>query len=284
MAEEIHSHETPIKTPRQLLTVVVLAFVVPIIIIVLLVYLVTSGPKPDKNSPAMSPESVAARIRPVASVNVGEGGGATGAALQTAEEVYKSSCMACHDTGAAGAPKKGDAGQWAPRIKQGQNVLVANAIKGKGAMPPKGGATQLSDTEIARAVVYLANASGAKFKESAAPAAPAAASSPAASSAGAPAAATAAPAASASTPAAGKPDGKKVYEATCFACHNTGVANAPKLGDKAAWAPHLAHGANELYETALKGKGAMPPKGGNAALSEADVKAAVDYMVSAVKK
>jgi cytochrome c5 len=275
MAEEIHSHETPIKTPRQLLTVVVLAFVVPIIIIVLLVYLVTSGPKPDKNSPAMSPESVAARIRPVASVNVGEGGGATGAALQTAEAVYKSSCMACHDTGAAGAPKKGDAGQWAPRIKQGQNVLVANAIKGKGAMPPKGGAAQLSDIEIARAVVYLANASGAKFKEPAAPAAPAGAS-------GAPAAA--APAASAAVAAGGKPDGKKVYEATCFACHNTGVANAPKLGDKAAWAPHLAHGANELYETALKGKGAMPPKGGNASLSEADVKAAVDYMVSAVKK
>jgi cytochrome c5 len=78
-------------------------------------------------------------------------------------------------------------------------------------------------------------------------------------------------------------DGKKVYEATCIACHSTGVANAPKFGDKAAWAPHLHHGVAELYQSALKGKAAMPPKGGNLTLSDAEVRAAVDYMVSAVK-
>jgi cytochrome c5 len=83
--------------------------------------------------------------------------------------------------------------------------------------------------------------------------------------------------------AAGKPDGRKVYESTCTVCHGTGVANAPKFGDKAAWAPHLVHGVGHLYVNALKGEGAMPPKGGNLTLSDAEVKAAVDYMLSAVK-
>jgi len=82
---------------------------------------------------------------------------------------------------------------------------------------------------------------------------------------------------------AARADGKKVYETTCTACHGTGVANAPKFGDKKAWAMHLMHGAEHVYENALKGKGAMPPKGGNLTLSEAEVKAAVDYMLGAVK-
>jgi cytochrome c5 len=88
----------------------------------------------------------------------------------------------------------------------------------------------------------------------------------------------------AAAPAAGgKPDGKKVYDSACMACHATGAANAPKLGDKAAWAPRLKTGADALYASVLKGKGAMPPKGGNAALSDADVKAAVDYLVAGSK-
>ncbi len=89
------------------------------------------------------------------------------------------------------------------------------------------------------------------------------------------------------TPAApaagGKPDGKKVYDTTCMACHATGAANAPKLGDKAAWAPRIKTGTDALYASVLKGKGAMPPKGGNAGLADADVKAAVDYLVAASK-
>ena len=100
----------------------------------------------------------------------------------------------------------------------------------------------------------------------------------------APAAPGAAPKVAAVAPAAaagGKSDGKKVYDATCMACHATGAANAPKLGDKAAWAPRLKAGKDALYAAALKGKGAMPPKGGNAALPDADVKAAVDYLVGA---
>lgn len=99
----------------------------------------------------------------------------------------------------------------------------------------------------------------------------------------APAAAPAAPAASASAKAAGGSDlvkGEQVYTATCLACHGAGVLGAPKFGDKAAWAPRIAKGIDTLHTNALNGLNMMPPKGGNAGLSEGDLKAAVDYMVS----
>ncbi len=242
-------HESLIKTPKQLVIVLVLALVVPIIVIVLLANLATSGRIYDKDSPAMSPQEVAKRIKPVADIAVAEtarGGGV----LKTGEQVYKSVCTACHATGVNKAPKFGDRRDWAPRIREGQKALVRMALKGEGAMPPKGGASDLSDIEVERAVVYMANAAGGKFREPA---------------------------------AEGKPDGKKIYESTCMACHGAGVANAPKFGDKKAWTTHLMHGTGHLYENALKGTGAMPPKGGNLTLSEAEVKAAVDYMVNAVK-
>ncbi|MGE5650362.1 MAG: c-type cytochrome [Bacillota bacterium] len=78
-------------------------------------------------------------------------------------------------------------------------------------------------------------------------------------------------------------DGKAVYESTCAACHATGAAGAPKIGDKAAWAPRIKTGADALHASALKGKGVMPAKGGNASLSDADVIAAADYMIGQAK-
>ena len=80
--------------------------------------------------------------------------------------------------------------------------------------------------------------------------------------------------------AADLPNGKAIYDAGCVACHSTGAAGAPKLGDAAAWAPRVKQGAVVLYNSAIKGKGAMPAKGGNASLSDPDVKAAVNYMIS----
>ena len=78
-------------------------------------------------------------------------------------------------------------------------------------------------------------------------------------------------------------DGADTYKKTCMACHAAGVANAPKLEDKAAWKPRIAQGKDALYVSVLKGKGAMPPKAGRADLSDDVIKAAVDYMVSQVK-
>jgi cytochrome c oxidase subunit 2 len=91
----------------------------------------------------------------------------------------------------------------------------------------------------------------------------------------------------AAAPAGGAPaakaDGKSTYDTTCVACHGTGAAGAPKFGDKAAWAPRIKEGLAALHANALKGKGAMPPKGGNPTLPDAAVAAAVDYMVNAAK-
>jgi len=267
------SHESSFKNTVRMLAVGVLLFVALIVVIVLLAKLATSGRIYDKDSPSMSAEEIGKRIKPVANVVV-EGGGKPGEkASRTGEEIYKAVCTACHSTGVAKAPKFGDKGDWARRIHEGQKALVQVALKGEGAMPPRGGASDLSDLEVERAVVYMANAAGASFKEPAAGKAPAPAQAPAAKPAPA----------SAPVAAAATADGKKVYESTCIACHGLGVANAPRFGDKKAWAPHLAHGAEHLYQNALKGLGAMPPKGGNLTLSDADVKAAVDYMLNAVK-
>lgn len=92
-----------------------------------------------------------------------------------------------------------------------------------------------------------------------------------------------APAAAAATAPGGKPDGKKVYDTVCMACHSTGAAGSPKFGDKAAWAPRIKTGMDALYTSALKGKNAMPPKGGAVSLSDADIKAGVDYIVGGSK-
>ena len=93
--------------------------------------------------------------------------------------------------------------------------------------------------------------------------------------------ATAAKAAESAPPPAR--DGQQVYQTACVACHQAGVAGAPKFGDKAAWAPRVALGMESLYTSSLKGKGAMPPKGGQTAFSDAEIRAAVDYMVAQSK-
>ena len=155
-------------------------------------------------------------------------------------------------------------------------------------MPPKGGNTELTDDEVQRAVVFLANQVGAGWKEAAATAAaaaPAAKAPAAAAPAAVATAATPAPVAATAAPAVapGKADGKAVYDKTCAVCHAAGIAGAPKFGDKAAWAPRIATGIDTLHNSALHGKNAMPPKGGNLALTDADVTAAVDYMAAAAK-
>jgi cytochrome c5 len=160
-------HSSFIKTPQQLITVILLAFLVPIIGIILLVQLVTGAPTADPA--ALTPERVAERIKPVSGIEMGAPAAAPGA--RSGEAIVKATCAACHQAGVAKAPKLGDKNEWAPHIKMGLASLVQTAIKGKGAMPPKGGDASLTDAEVTRAVVFMANSAGANFKEPAAPAA-----------------------------------------------------------------------------------------------------------------
>jgi cytochrome c5 len=161
-------HETPIKTPKQLITVVVLAFIVPIIIIVLLGKFVGASKRTGAGTQAMAAQAVEARIRPVAGFELIDASAPR--ALKTGEQIYTAQCSACHAAGVAGAPKTGDAAGWQPRIASGLEALVNSALKGKGAMPAQGGGAA-SDFEILRAVVFMANSSGGSLKEPEAPAA-----------------------------------------------------------------------------------------------------------------
>jgi cytochrome c5 len=355
-------HSSPIKTPQQLVTIIVLAFVVPVLLIVLLVKFVAGEQTSGAGSTSMTPEAVADRLKPVGTVVLAEAGGAR--ALQSGEAVYKASCAACHATGAAGAPKIGDAAQWGPRLKQGFETLVKHATEGFKGMPAKGGNADLDPIEVARAVAYIGNQAGAKFKE---PEAPVVAGKPAERSgeqivqavcsgchaegkSGAPkigawddwkprlakglnaltasairghkgmparggmaditdaemrraveymfetyskpASATAAAAApvavAAATPAAAadKMDsdaGEKLFKQTCSACHAAGVAGAPKVGDQVAWAPRIKLGVDALVANVIKGKGAMPPRGAAGNASDAEIRAAVEYLVAQAK-
>ncbi|MBV7498481.1 cytochrome c5 family protein [Achromobacter sp. ACM05] len=304
--EHIEEHSSPIKTPKQLIVTIVLAFVVPIAIIILLVNMVVTGTKTGAGSDALSGEAVARRIAPVAGFELVDANAPK--VFKTGEQVFATVCTACHTAGVAGAPKLGDNAAWAPFIKAGYDEMMKVALHGKGGMPAKGGNPALSDYEVARAVVYMANKSGASLPEpaapaedgakkegEAAPAAQAAAPAPAAPAAAAPAAAApaaaapaaAAPAATAPAPeqkaAAVNPAGEQLYKTACFACHATGVANAPKFGDKAAWEPYIKTGMDAMVKVAMTGKGAMPPKGGAANASEDDIRAAVEFMVNAAK-
>ena len=275
MAEHPEESSGPIKTPKQLVVVVVISLFLLVAIPALISQLATSG----NSGGDLSEEAVARRIQPMAQVALATTAGGEKAA-QGSEAIYKATCAACHDSGVANAPKLGDKGAWAARIGVGLEKLAASGIKGKGAMPPKGGA-DLSDADFTRVVAWLANKSGASFKEPAAPKASAA--PPAAAPAPATAAAAPAPAPAAAAPAAGAGNGKKVYEGACVACHASGVAGAPKLGDKGAWAPRLATGLDALTASVIKGKGAMPPNGGNTSIPDADIRAAVEYMAAAAK-
>ena len=289
MSDSTHdqAHTGPVKTPKQLFWVSVAAFVIPVFIIIGLVYFVTSANKAAPGSSDMQ-RAIADRLQKVGSVELRD----ANRPLAGGEEVYKAQCVACHATGVSGAPKLGNAAEWGPRLGQGYEALLTSSLKGKGAMAPQGGGN-FSDLEIGRAVVYMANAGGGKLAEPAAPAgaaseAPAAAApaapTPAAPAAEAPAAAAApAPAPAAASVAAADPAvGKALYDKSCVACHAAGVAGAPKFGDKAAWAPFIATGIDEMLKVAIAGKGAMPPRGASTA-SDAELRAAIEYMVANAK-
>ncbi|WP_323011917.1 c-type cytochrome [Castellaniella sp.] len=291
-----NGHKSATKSPKQLLITIVLAFLIPIVIVVLLYNLLSNLIVTNYGSNSLSEEAIAKRIQPVAGFKLVDADAPK--VLKTGEQVYESTCSACHSSGVAGAPKFGDKDSWAPFIKQGYEDLLKNALHGIGAMPPRGGNASLADIEVARAVVYMTNHSGADFPEpqesgdgQSAEAAPAAA--PAADAAPAPAAdaapaVAAAPAAADAAPAQDDAKkitsdnvvGEKLYKSVCITCHSTGIAGAPKFGDAAAWDPFVKTGLDTMLKNAISGVGAMPPRGGSQATDD-ELKAAIEYMLAA---
>lgn len=161
MSEE---HGNLIKSPKQLITMVFASFFVPLIIILLLMTYVGSG----KNKGAGTDDAAEATnhlIKPVAQLDFKDASGPK--VYKSGEEVYKAVCASCHAAGAAGAPATGNSGAWASRLGKGYDGLLTSVLKGKGAMPARGGAApdDVSDFEIGRAVVHMANASGGKLAE-----------------------------------------------------------------------------------------------------------------------
>jgi cytochrome c5 len=166
---EHDQHSSFIKTPKQLITVIVLAFLVPVFVIIMLVQLATTGPSTNPN--VLNSDAVAARIQPVGRLEFGPPGGQVAQAPAAAPKptgkpaaadgkaVYSQTCVACHQVSVAGSPPLGDKAAWAPRIKQGMDVLMQSVLKGKGAMPPKGGNAALSESQVRAAIEFMVSQS-----------------------------------------------------------------------------------------------------------------------------
>jgi len=168
---------------------------------------------------------------------------------RSGKQVVDAVCAGCHATGASGAPKIGDKRAWSKRAAQGLTSLTDHALKGMRSMPSHGGKLDLSDLEIGRAVAYMVNQSGGKWVE---------------------------PASARDMKA--ERSGKQVVDAQCAKCHAKGVGGAPKIGDRAAWAPRLKQGMDVLVASAIRGHGGMPARGDKADLTDGEIKAAINYM------
>ncbi|HTQ72996.1 MAG TPA: c-type cytochrome [Burkholderiales bacterium] len=165
------------------------------------------------------------------------------------KDVVEAVCAKCHASGANGAPRIGDKQAWSQRASRGLSSLTATALQGIRKMPSHGGNESLSDMEIKRAVTYMVNRSGGKWREPVDKSAP-------------PAPRT----------------GEAIVKAQCIKCHEAGKGGAPKIGDRDAWIPRLKNGLDATVRSAINGHGGMPARGGMADLTDAEMRSAVIYL------
>ncbi len=168
---------------------------------------------------------------------------------RSGKEIVETVCAACHATGANGAPKIGDKQAWSKRASQGLSSLTRHALEGIRKMPTHGGNPGLTDLEIGRAVAHMVNRSGGQWVE------PASAKD-----------------------LATERSGEQVVKAQCVKCHKDGLGGAPRIGNRDAWVPRLKLGLDPLVRSAIRGHGGMPPRGGQASLTDAELRSAVIYM------
>ena len=255
------------------LTTLLGGIVILLAVLFFLVKLATSGYYSDVEQSTQS--ATETRIMPVGNVTMGDG---TPVGQRTGEQIFNKICIQCHaaDSVVPNSPKVTHNGEWAPRIAQGFDTLFNHALNGFNAMPAKGGAADLTDDELKRAIAYMANQSGGNFE------APAVAASGAASGAAASGAAS-----GGTADVAANDEGKKVFDGLCMACHgaNSAIPYAPRVTKNDEWAPRIAKGKAVLLKHAMEGftgpdGGVMPAKGGNNDLTEAQISAAINYMVN----
>ena len=167
--------------------------------------------------------------------------------LAEGKAVYLRACAECHDAGQNGAPVLGATAAWSMRSPEWPTLLKRHATEGFVMMPPKGGHAELSEDEVAAAVDFMTS-------QIAPPSLP--------------------------PLTLDLVRGREVYTKACSRCHDVGVNGAPVLGDRAAWLARSPEWLDVLKHHAVQGLVLMPPKGGHSELSDADVAAAVEYMVS----
>jgi cytochrome c5 len=169
---------------------------------------------------------------------------------RTGAEVVKAVCATCHETGIEGAPKIGDLAAWGPRMSQGIKTLTTHAVQGYRGMPAHGGEIKATDIELTRAIIYMITPkSAASDGMNASMAIP-------------------------------KYTGKDLYAKRCEVCHATGKEGAPKTGDVKAWGVRMERGMDGLISSAVNGHNKMPSRGGLATISDAEVRLAIEYMIS----
>ncbi|QMT40926.1 c-type cytochrome [Neisseria shayeganii] len=263
----MNSHPNSVK--GSALTTLIGGIVILLAVLFFLVKLATGGYYSDVED--MNPNAVETRIKPAGGLLLGDG---TPVGQREGKQVFDKVCIQCHgaDSNVAFSPKITHNADWAPRIAKGFETLVKHAIDGfvgpqGGSMPARGGDTTLTDDEVARAVAYMANESGASFN------------APAVQSEGGEAAASGEQSAAAGDSSA---TGKAVFDKLCVACHaaNSTFPNSPKITHNDDWAPRIAQGRETLLKNAIQGFKTMPAKGGDPSLSDAEVEAAVAYMVN----
>ena len=250
-------HEMTKTTPKDFLIATLGGLLAPglAIFLIVMLFLGIQGRMGQDDAAPVSDQAVKARIQSFGK-SVAVDPNAPKVEL-TGEQVYNDICAGCHASGALGSPKFKESKDWGPRIAKGYDTLLVHALNGFNKMPARGGEPDLSDLEVARGIVHMANAAGAKFeptlKKEKEP-----------------------------TPAE-LARGKVVYAENCAYCHGTGVTGAQKLTDAKAWAGLMKEGRDYLYNAALKGSFGGPAKGGNEKLSDADTIVAVDYMIDQAK-
>lgn len=168
-------------------------------------------------------------------------------------DVFEAVCATCHLKGDNGAPRIGDRIAWAQRARQGLAGLTQSAMTGIRKMPAHGGDTSLSRLELQRAIVYIVNESGGNWAEPV------------------------------STEKTANRSTVQIVRVHCALCHDSGFDNAPRIGDRAAWAKSTALGIDRLVRITARGHGGMPPRGGEAGLSDAELRGAVIYMASSAR-